>query len=837
MSRYGIDYYGLALYGADTYVDFSSSLTATPYSYGSIVLKWTSPAGNWSKLRLVRNPYGYPTTPFDGITLLDSAYIDDPNEIIDSYDLVEGAYYYYSLFVYEINQYTWVKTGQVEGLSVKRFGNDSRLWDYTPDVYKLPTVSTYVPIKNEAGEDIQNDQLRRFLNLFGFWFDQAQTTVDLLINRYDVQKVNAQLLPLMLKQFGLSYEEEIGAQQARVLLRDATQLQKEKGSLQGLKEYIKSFTGYSLSSPISGSSLPAVEGLVMGHNLMLDYNDSSFEESEGHWVASSETGIGRLGREKITSLSISSNVITFVIGPHKFKVGDLVSVYDFPLPSFPMNVVPVASVTATSLSINLSSYGSSLSDMPSKKVGSGYVLPSPAPLYQQITTTFENKQDGILSLVKTTSGSGDISTKCGSDAPIDKGIPVVGNQAYTFSFYSGAATTSREVTAKINWYDRFGTLLSTSSGTAVADAVNPVVFQMGTRPFVTDTSPASAYYAVPEIKIANVSGSSADIHYVDACQFEKGSVVTEFDEARNLHITLKATRINELVNPNFHGTYAPWSFTNCTSVTDPSVPEPLSDSWDVVEAELSSNLVTLTLGKIHHFKISESVYVSGIGSPYDGVHTVISKTAKTVSFSVTHADIANTIVAGSIFHSGSAVKLTSTSGALSTKSFTTSADYCPIYYPGSSYTASIYFQTGDATTTSRVSITWYDSSKSAISTTDGDYTTANNAWNRASVTSTAPSSAAYASIEVLINTSTGDSAYIFGGLLERSAFVLPYFDGDAEAETVSAEDVFWEGGVVGAGRSHYYKNRVPAIYRLKETLPNFLTAGSTFALYLAQPGT
>lgn len=835
MSRYGIDYYGLAYYGPDTYVDFSaSSFDAIPWDYGSAQISWTQPGGAWSKLVLVRNSYGFPTTPFDGVVVGSWKFNNAPTSILDEESLSEGAYYYYSLFVYNINQYMWEKAGDAQVLSVKNFGNQDRLWSHLPDVYKLGTVTSYSVTE-------ENAQLKKFLNLFGFWLDYAQTETSLLINRYDVQKVNVKLLPLMLQQFGFLYESEIGGQQARVLLRDAIQLQKEKGSLQGLEEYIKSFSGYLISSPVTGASLAAVEGVVVGHNLMLDYNDSSFEENLGHWVCTVPTAsdpttkISRVGTHEVTHVSLSSNVATLTIGSHGYSVGDKISVTEC-ISLFNGYGLIITNVSATTVS-----YALVAADLPQRKVSSGKLTPNPFPWDEPTSpVNYPNKQDGLMSISRTGvgsgSGTGDITVQCGINSPIDEGIPVTPGETYTFSF----RCTSRNdavggIKASILWYDRLGSLITTVSGSAEAATGT---FGLSTKPYVTSTAPANAYYAVPQISATAVPVSASYRLYVDACQFEASSSATEFDEARNLHITLKANRINELVNPHFEAPYTPWSFSGGTATTVPTVSEPGADSWSVTAAVLTSNTVTLTLDDYHHLEAGESVAVVSVGAPFDGVFPIVSKTGKTLSYTVTNADIAEISVSGTVFHSGSAVELTSSGSAIEVSSFTTSAQYMPIYYPSSSYSASIFFRAYSGSISGHVSISWYDLGKTLISSESGAVTTAYDQWNRMYVTSTAPSNAAYASMKVVINTAaSGDKALIDEALFERSAFALDYFDGDAEGENVSLEDVFWEGGVANAGRSHYYKNRVSTIYRLKETLPNFLPAGSTFALYLAQPNT
>jgi 4-hydroxy-tetrahydrodipicolinate synthase len=219
MSRYGIDYYGLGYYGPDNLSTYSAApATSISTQYGSIQLDWVNPSGNWSKLRLVRNSYGFPTSPYDGISLVDVYQGNDPTTFIDSVDIKEGAFYYYSVFVYQVVSYTWVRSANIIGTSVKNFGNGNKMFEYLPEIYK--TASLYSVDGNE------NQQLKSFLNLFGFQLDYAQTITELLIDRYDVQKVNGNLIPLLLNQFGLDYEPEIGLQQSRILVRDAIQLYK-----------------------------------------------------------------------------------------------------------------------------------------------------------------------------------------------------------------------------------------------------------------------------------------------------------------------------------------------------------------------------------------------------------------------------------------------------------------------------------------------------------------------------------------------------------------------------------------------------------------------------------
>jgi hypothetical protein len=293
MSRYGVSIYGLSVYGTDSPVAYAASgFTATPKDYGSILLKWNSPAGNWSKIKLVRNSYGFPIDYEDG-TLLDikgnqlfEAYKEtDPVSYLDE-NLATNAFYYYSLFVFERINYKWIRVSDIIGLSVKDYGYSTTLFNYVPDIYKTSsTTQVGGPAINVSSID-ENQTLKTYLSMFGFELSKYHTLTNLLFSRYDTAKLNGLLLPSMLQELGLTFEPEIGYQQARILSRDATALYKGKGSLDGLREFLKAFTGWAVPT-VADVPNPTINGITVSNNKMLDYNDSSFEESIGHWVSDS----------------------------------------------------------------------------------------------------------------------------------------------------------------------------------------------------------------------------------------------------------------------------------------------------------------------------------------------------------------------------------------------------------------------------------------------------------------------------------------------------------------------------------------------------------------------
>ena len=289
MARYGTDIYGIGRYGAGVLalVDFDATpFIAKPYNYAAINLSWATPTGDWSKVRLVRNRYGYPIASDDGDILIELLKENAINEYIDkgqtpsNIGLVEGIVYFYSIFVFSIQEEYWIKAGNASSISPKEFDNGNDFFQLLPAVYQTDNYKTLT----EANE---NSDLKNFLSIFETYYDFTKTYAELVKNVYDASTIPVELLPLMLEQFGLQYEPELGVQQTRILLKNASLINKKKGSLQGIKDFVKSFTGWDSE-------------VAANKNIMLNINDSSFEYSVGSW----------LNIAKATLLQVNYSVIT-----------------------------------------------------------------------------------------------------------------------------------------------------------------------------------------------------------------------------------------------------------------------------------------------------------------------------------------------------------------------------------------------------------------------------------------------------------------------------------------------------------------------------------------------
>ena len=428
----------------------------------------------------------------------------------------------------------WVRAGNTSGISVKDYGTQPRLYDALPDIYKVDDYA-------EAIEQQENSTLRSFLAIFGFYYDLMKTYASLINNRYEMEKLSGQLIPSALQQFGFNFEPELGFKRMRALLANALPLYQGKGSKLGLSDYINAFAGLEAD-------------IYQGKNLMLDYNNSSFEETAGFWTATNATITAAAG-SSIYTWSTSGTTITLILNfTPNFTTGSQVRI--FGSNGIDANYTSGVTVSGKTVTITTATtYGTTTG------VG-GNIYPTIIEAYTEASNPYsaQNKTLGFGKVTATSAGT--LTLVCGSSDAITKGVPVTYAQTYSLSAYIRSATIGRTFTAAIEWYDYKGTLLSTSTNGTVSSTTSGWV-KLSCNGKV---APSGAVFAVPKITIA--SAAISEVHYIDAVQFEKAAASTWFQDAREIQIFVRADRINELKNPNFeYSTTAPWGATNGTLST------------------------------------------------------------------------------------------------------------------------------------------------------------------------------------------------------------------------------------------------------------------------------
>jgi len=179
--------------------------------------------------------------------------------------LTPGKSYYYSAFVFVGG--SWQRVGTAIGTSIKDYNTAEVVYGLLPQVYR-----TGIPSSSSTSVNRNND-LYNLLRVIGVQYDLIKTKVENAKNRYDVTNLDGRLLPAMMDQMGFSYESGLGIQQSRRLLNNFDYIALNKGTKQGLRRFVNSFTGYSAT-------------LAPVKNLFLTLDCSSFEAGTGFWKSS-----------------------------------------------------------------------------------------------------------------------------------------------------------------------------------------------------------------------------------------------------------------------------------------------------------------------------------------------------------------------------------------------------------------------------------------------------------------------------------------------------------------------------------------------------------------------
>jgi hypothetical protein len=627
MSLYGNNFYNLFTYGRDALVEFDAQpFIANSIDYASIQLNWELPSGAWNKLLLVRNNLGFPVTPDDGDLLLDTttatSYLDrriDPvtGAILDR-RMVEGKTYYYSIFVRRTSDSKWFTAALNMGTAAKNYGTADLMYSYLPFMYRALSING---LSSDTGGI--NTDLYNFIRLFAFEYDKFKTDAENVKARYDIANLNGRLIPVMMNQFGFAYEQEMGLQQGRRLLQSAIDIYNTKGSAAGLKTFVAAFSGYN-------ATLAAVK------NLMLNINNSSFEQSVGGW-----NGVTNVTLSSITGASESPAVAPYLestspanypnattgvlkavitaAATASFSCGETTpTTLGIPITAgnpYAFTIYSRAKTDARSVSVNIKWYdrfgvyisaGTAVTSTNSTSAWSRTTV---------VTATAPGGSASITNVAATTS----IATFTGTNNFIaGQKVTITGLTSTPAALNLTNVTIA---TASGSDFTVAGTF-TTLSSTAVSGATAVIVS-------------GQAQFAVPTVSIA--SGGAGEIHYFDAAQFEAGSSATDYVDARRIDIKLGANRINLAKNPSFESVTTNWAATGAALTTDAS---------GAITGSSASLKVTAT-GASAVVSQSESLVSVTAGSPYTLSGYAKSANTDSVTPSVLYYNIGGTLISTS----------------------------------------------------------------------------------------------------------------------------------------------------------------------------------------------
>jgi len=339
-----------------------------------------------------------------------------------------------------------------------------------------------------------------------------------------------------------------------------------------------------------------------------------------------------------------------------------------------------------------------------------------------------------------------------------------------------------------------------------------------------------------------IQGSAtSEVHYFDAAQVEESSIgVTDFEEARGINITLKATRVNELENPGFDTTITPWVVTGATGTRTNTIKDTDRNSaYSLALTSTTNDVVEVSYNRF--MPVSSGFWYSASGYIRTG-------------FTGDRAEdrLGNWVI--SWYDSNQTLISTSTDSAKNLTEFYNVTEYYRTQGILTVYTS----ETTSLVAGQDVRLLDFDDPsldgeyevqfvsgrffQVVAAGPDIDLTEVNPGtyvqdlkldFVRNSYSALSPTNAAYAKIKfVWDNPLNGQIIHLDSCMFERSTIAKPYFDGSTGFSSTS--DLVWESSPYES-RSHYYKNRVATQLRLIAQLPNYLVHGTPFVIRLAQP--
>jgi len=276
MAKYGAGVYGASIYGERqvSYTYYASSIRSLSYTFGTVSLYWNSitadPADpaptHW---RLIKSYSGTPDNPLDGELMDGDTYSRFRNSYIDFAAGTENKQVNYSIWLF--NGLRWIYCGDTNAIVVKQTNTFDLVAKWLPKAW----LNSVNGIGEALGEYDATD-LTKTLSAYTFAYDKLKAEVDILQKSSSLYTVHNSLLPAQMDQLGFNYEPALGDTYHRALYKSGNVINNIKGTAKSVNAYVTGLTHLGTQ-------------VTTGHNLMLDYNDSSFEESVGRWVVSAGT--------------------------------------------------------------------------------------------------------------------------------------------------------------------------------------------------------------------------------------------------------------------------------------------------------------------------------------------------------------------------------------------------------------------------------------------------------------------------------------------------------------------------------------------------------------------
>lgn len=541
MARYSFTTYGVPKYGEieNNRVYYNVNLRAWSYNYETISLAWGSvvsdPAdGLPTHWKVIKSFSGAPNNPYEGI-LVDGDVIGNYRlSYIDSQSLDEGVEVTYSFWVF--NGIRWINCGDARAIFVNETDTLNKISKWIP--------RAWLNAPGDATGEPEDGYFYNTLSAYAFEYDKLNTEANILEKSSDYKYTPASTLRYKITDLGFTFEPALGDIYHRSVLGAGNIINSIKGTSAAVNTYTTALTHWS-------------NKVVVGHNLFLDYNDSSFEESVGRW----ETLEGDFDHHLYSN---STSEFSQTITPPNPGLYDLL---------FPPRSKGFARSHGHSGDPEIITY-------PSLPVGTVESMPT-AVLY---------------------------------------GVPIKPNTRYIFSGWTRLRATQHlaSVKARIDWYDKNGIVISS---TAYGTTLNLTTISWVEFTTPSDSgrngkvSPYNAAYAGVTISFTPNNNSSEA--FFDMFQICEPQYSLEYQDARLVQVVVNGKKENLIPNPSFDGGVGGWYSLNSTLSQDFNPPASsiiygnsvakLTATSDQDRVAIVSDWIPVDPGKNYTF----SAYISG----------------------------------------------------------------------------------------------------------------------------------------------------------------------------------------------------------------------------------
>ena len=277
MAKYGTRKYGSGVrYGVTSVVSvyYQSNIFATSTDYQTIRVVWDpivpdpndpSPS-HWA---LVKSYAGSVDDPGSGIVLAGGDYSAISTTYTDIITDIEDVEVSYSIWLF--NGSGWKFCGTSYAILIGEKNSLVKLSAWLPKAW-LNSIDGI----GESLSTYNNNSLVTTLGVFSFMYDYLRVQGSILVNSFDPFYTPSSLLNAKSTSLNLQYEAALGDTYNRSLAATGNVVNARKGTAQSLTTYTTALTHWGAT-------------YRLGHNILLDYNDSSFEQSIGRWGVSSGT--------------------------------------------------------------------------------------------------------------------------------------------------------------------------------------------------------------------------------------------------------------------------------------------------------------------------------------------------------------------------------------------------------------------------------------------------------------------------------------------------------------------------------------------------------------------